>query len=199
MVLALRGVLEVASGWENRAVARGIVELLGRTDFPSRAWTIGTIVDQLSGFGPHAPYWQAQQMLPMLFAVIDTAGDTLTAGQLVRIVQRGEAHSRVGIDALSGLYDTRPEHAASLRLPRAFGAAWLDAPAWYAAMRERYPGKTDFGLFLSSLPDSELEHQGAVLRIDQELRDYLIAKWPNRGNSVLLDALVWREGPDVAD
>ncbi len=199
MVLALRGVLEVASGWENRAVARGIVELLGRTDFPSRAWTIGTIVDQLTGFGPHAPYWQAQQMLPMLFAVIDTAGDTLTAGQLVRIVQRGEAHSRVGIDALSRLYDTRPEHAASLRLPRAFGAAWLDAPAWYAAMRERYPGKTDFGLFLSSLPDSELEHQGAVLRIDQELRDYLIAKWPNRGNSVLLDALVWREGPDVAD
>lgn len=199
MVLALRGVLEVASGWENRAVARGIVELLGRTDFPSRVWTIGTIVDQLTSFGPHAPYWQAQLMLPMLFAVIDTGGDTLTAEQLVRIVQRGETHSRVGINALSRLYDTWPEHAASLGLPLAFGASGLEAPAWYAAMRERHPGKTDFGLFLANQPDSELEYRGVVLRIDQELRDYLIFKWPNRGDSALLDALVWREAPDAAD
>ena len=100
---------------------------------------------------------------------------------------------------MSRLYDTRPEHAGSLGLPRAFSAAGLEAPAWYAAMRERYPGKTDFGLFLAGLPDNELEFQGAVLRIDQELRDYLIAKWPNRGDSVLLDALAWREGLDAAD
>src|SRR3546814_5198028 len=36
MVLALRSVLEVAHGWENQAVARGVVDLLARTDFPSR-------------------------------------------------------------------------------------------------------------------------------------------------------------------
>lgn len=196
MVLALRGVLEVASGWENQAIARGIVELLGRTDHPSRAWTIATIVDQLTRLGPHAPYWQAQQMLPILFAVIDTAGDTLTTEQMLRIVRRGEAHSRVGIDALSRLYDKRAEHAATLGLPKALMDAGLDASAWYVAMRERYPGKSQFGLFLTSLPDSELEHNGAVLRIDQELRDHLYAKWPNRGDSALLDCLFWPVTPD---
>jgi hypothetical protein len=189
MVLALRGVLEVASDWEHQTIARGVVELLGRTDFPSRAWMIGKIVDQFTSFGPHAPYWQAQQMLPMLFAVIGTAGDTLTVEQLLRIVQRGEAHSRVGINALSRLYDERPEHAASLRLPKAFSEAGLDAAAWYAAMRERFPGKIEFGLFLTSLPDGDLDYGGAVLRIDRDVRDHLLAKWPNRGDSVLLDCL----------
>src|SRR3546814_8927194 len=43
MVLALRSVLEVAHGWENQAVARGVVDLLARTDFPSRDWTIGHV------------------------------------------------------------------------------------------------------------------------------------------------------------
>lgn len=196
MVLALRGVLEVASGWEHQMIARGIIELLGRTDFPSRAWMIGKIVDQLTSFGPNVPYWQAQQMLPMLFAVIDYAGDTLTREQILRIVQRGEAHSRVGINALSHLYDTVPEHAARLELPAAFAEAGLDAPAWYAAMRERYPGQKEFGLFLTGLPDEDLSSHGAVLRINQDLRDHLFAKWPNRGDSVLLDCLFWPDAPD---
>jgi hypothetical protein len=37
-----------------------------------------------------------------------------------------------------------------------------------------------------------------VLWIDQELSDYLIAKWPSRGDSVLFDWLVWRIGSDAA-
>lgn len=48
-----------------------------------------------------------------------------------------------------------------------------------------------FGLFLLELPDGDLAHEGAVLRIDAELRDYLIAKWPNRGDAMLLDCLFW--------
>src|SRR3546814_12138911 len=38
MVLALRRVLEVAHGWDNQAVAGGVVDLRARTDFPGPHW-----------------------------------------------------------------------------------------------------------------------------------------------------------------
>lgn len=195
MVLALRGVLAVASGWENATIAQGLVELLGRTDYPSRDWTIRMIVDQLSAAGPNVFYWQAQQYLPILLALVRTAGDALTRDDVLHLVQRGEVYSRVGINALSVLYDEWPEHAASLGLPEAFGTAGLDPAAWYAAMRERFPGQRNFGMFLAGQPDGDLVHDGATLRIDQDLRDHLIAKWPNRGESVLLDCLFWPAQP----
>jgi hypothetical protein len=195
MTLALRGVLAVANGWENATIAQGIVELLGRTDYPSRDWTIRMIVDQLSAAGPHVLYWQAQQYLPILLALVRTAGDALTRDDVLHLVQRGEVYSRVGIIALSVLYDEWPEHAASLGLPEAFGMAELDPAAWYAAMRERFPGQRNFGMFLAGQPNGDLVHDGATLRIDQDLRDHLMAKWPNRGDSVLLDCLSWPAQP----
>lgn len=191
MVLALRGVLYVASGWENATVAQGIVELLGRTDYPSRDWTVRMIVDQLASAGPNIPYWQAQQHLPILLALVRTAGDALTQNDVLQLVQRGEVHSRVGINALGVLYDDWPEHAASLGLPLAFRRARLESAAWYVAMRERFPGQRNFGMFLAGQPDSDLEYAGATLRLDEELRYHLMSKWPNRGDSVLLDCLVW--------
>src|SRR3546814_2519572 len=78
MVLALRSVREVAHGWENQAVARGVVDLLARTDFPSRDWTIGHVIDELVRSGPGVPYWHAQRMLPILLGLVDSGGDTLT-------------------------------------------------------------------------------------------------------------------------
>lgn len=191
MALALRGVLAVANGWENAAIAQGIVELLGRTDYPSRDWTIRMIVDQLVTEGPNIAYWQAQQHLPILLALVRTAGDALSQDDVLHLVQRGEVYSRVGINALSVLYDEWPEYAASLDLPRAFMKAKLEPAAWYTAMRERFPGQRNFGMFLINQPDGDLEYEGATLRIDQDLRDHLIAKWPYRADSVLLDCLFW--------
>lgn len=195
MVLALRGVLAAASGWENAKVAEGIVELLGRTDYPSRDWTVRMIADKLLGAGPHVAYWQAQQHLPILLALIRTAGDSLTQNDILVLVQRGEVYSRVGINALGVLYDEWPEHAASLNLPSAFSKAKIEAAAWYATMRERFPGQRSFGMFVMGLPDGDLEYAGTCLRINSDFRDHLMAKWPNRGDSVLLDCLFW---PDSA-
>ena len=196
MALALRGVLSVASGWQNATIAEGIVELLGRTDYPSRDWTIRMIVDQLVTTGPSIAYWQAQQHLPILLALVRTAGDALSQDDVLHLVQRGEVYSRVGINALSALYDEWPDHAASLGLPKAFMRAKLEPAAWYAAMREHFPGQRNFGMFLIGQPDGELKYEGATLRIDQDLRDHLMAKWPNRADSVLLDCLFWPDqGP----
>lgn len=195
MVLALRGVLAAASGWENAKVAEGIVELLGRTDYPSRDWTVRTIADKLLGSGPHVAYWQAQQHLPTLLALIRTAGDSLTQRDILLLVQRGEVYSRVGLNALGVLYDEWPEHTASLNLPSAFTKAKIKPVAWYAGMRERFLGQRSFGMFVMGLPDGDLECAGMCLRINSDLRDYLMAKWPNRGESVLLDCLF---SPDSA-
>lgn len=189
MVLALRGVLAAASGWENAKVAEGIVELLGRTDYPSRDWTVRTIADKLLEAGPHVAYWQAQQHLPILLALIRTAGDSLNESDILLLVQRGDVYSRVGLNALAVLYDEWPEHTASLDLPSAFTKAKIEPVAWYAAMRERFPGQRSFGLFVMGLPDGDLEYANTCLRINSELREYLMAKWPNRGDSVLLDYL----------
>lgn len=189
MVLALRGVLEVAHGWENHAIARGVVELLGRTNFPSRDWTIDHVIAELVRIGPGVPYWRAQRMLPILLGLVETGGDTLTREQVIRIVRRGESYSRVGMNALEQLYDKWPDHASSLGLPDAFAEIGLDELSWYTAMRERFPGRTMFGLSLVNEPDQNLTYRGLTLRIDQELRDYLLSKWPNRADTVLLDAL----------
>src|SRR3546814_14542656 len=88
MVLALRSVLEVAHGWENQAVARGVVDLLARTDFPSRDWTIGHVIDELVRSGPGVPYWHAQRMLPILLGLVDSGGDTLTHAQVISSEER---------------------------------------------------------------------------------------------------------------
>ncbi len=189
MVLALRGVLEVARGWENQIIARGVVELLGRTEFPSRDWTINKIVDRLLGFGSTLVYWQAQETLPILFAVIEASGGILTSAQILRMVQRGELYSRAGINALARVYDCWPVQTAMLGLPKIFAEAKLEEVAWYAAIRERFPGQREFGLSLLQHPDGDLSDGNFLLRIDQDLRDYLFAKWPNRGDSVLLDRL----------
>lgn len=189
MVLALRGVLEVAHGWENQTIARGVVELLGRTEFPSRDWTIGKVADRLAGFGPGVPFWKAQEMLPILLALIETGGDAITRDQIVRLVARGDTYSRVGLAGLAQLYDRWPDHAAGLGLPAAFDQIGLDAVAWYAAMRERFPGNIPFGMCAGNLKDADLRHGGLELRLDEDLRYYLMSKWPNRGDSVLLDCL----------
>ena len=199
MVLALRGVLEVAHGWENQEIARGIVKLLGRTRFPSRDWTIRKVVDELVGLGPNVPYWRAQQVLPILLALVDTGGDALDREQMVRMVKRGDTYSRVGLNAVEVLYDRWPDHAASLGLPHAFTEAGLAPAAWYTAMRERFPGKSAFGLFIAGHPDGDLSYGGLTLRMDQDVRDYLVGKWPNRADSVLLDCLVETEGDAKAE
>lgn len=189
MVLALRGVLAVAHGWENAAIAQGIVELLGRTDYPSRDWTIRMIVDQTTAAGSNIMHWQAQHYLPIILALVRTAGDALEAEDIVHLVKRGLSHSRVGIQALGALYDAWPDHALALGLPQAFAKAQLAPAAWYAAMRERFPGRHPFGMFIANQPEDDLTHDGVTLRLDPGVRNYLRAKWPNRGDSVMLDCL----------
>ena len=203
IVLALRDLLTVAIGWENRAIAEGVVKLLAEVHGPSRDWTLQKTVDVLLGYGEDPPFWKAQQALPVLLSVVDMAGDTLTQDQLLRLVARGDTCSRTGLLAMGRLHDRWPEHAQSLGLPRAFVKAGSFPAAWYAAMRERYPECPSgvFGLTIANMKDADLRYERIELLLNSEARDYIFAKWPIRGDSVLTDCLVLaddKEKPDNA-
>jgi hypothetical protein len=139
MVLALRNIIEAASGWENREISDGVTRLLGKVHGESRAWTLQKVIDKLLGFGNAPAFWETQQTLPVLLALVETGGDTFTAEQVLRLVARGGTYSRTGLLGLSRLYDCWRNETVVLDLTRTFAAAGLGEVAWYTAMRERYP------------------------------------------------------------
>lgn len=191
MILALRDIIEAASGWQNRDIADGVVRILAKVHGKSRTWTLQKITDKLIGLGVNPAFWEAQQYLPVLLALVETGGDTFTREQILRLVGRNDSYSRTGLLALSRLYDFWPEKMIALSLPHVFQTAGLGEAAWYAAMRERYPTRTGemFGFKIALLKENNLDFGDYRLTLNDEVRDYIMGKWPNRGDSVLLDCL----------
>jgi hypothetical protein len=191
MIIALRNIVEAAVGWENREISEGVVQILSKVHGESRAWTLQKVVDKLLGLGSNPFYWEAQQVLPVLLGLVETAGDTFSADQIMRLVGRGESYSRTGLVGLSRLYDLWRDHMLSLGLTDMFYSAGLGQVAWYTAMREGHPTPSNawFGFHVLGLNDSELRYGAYYLELTDEVRDHIIAKWPNRGDSVLLDCL----------
>lgn len=193
MVLSLRNMIEAATGWVHRQIAEGTARLLGEIDGDSRGWTLSKVKDKLVELGQAAPFWEAQQVLPVMNGLIDVAGDGFTTEQVVGLVARGDRYSRTGVLGLSRLYDRWPEHMESLGLPEAFKEQDLPDVAWLCAMRERHPTapRASFAMSLFDNPDRDTEFDGYHLDLTPDVRDYIFSKWPNRGEVVLLDCLTF--------
>lgn len=191
MILALRNIIEAASGWENHEIADGVVRILGKVHGESRAWILQKVTDKLLGLGSDPAFWKAQQYLPVLLPLIEASGDTFTAEQVLRLVGRGDSYSRTGLFGLSRLYDLWRKEMIALNLTHTFEAAGLGQAAWYAAMRERYPTEEHqwFGFYLAQIKETNLDFGEYRLTLNDEVRNYIMRKWPNRGDSVLLDCL----------
>lgn len=191
IVLSLRDLLSRAIGWENQAVARNVVDLLAGIHGPSREWMIQKSIDILIGYGEPRFFWERQQVLPLLLSIVEKVGDVFTQDQVLRLVARQESVSRTGLIAMGRLYDCWPEHAQSLRLPRAFFEAGSPSAAWYAAMRERYPVAENelFAFKVANLNDADLRYENVQLVLTPEVREHIIMKFPNRGESVLTECL----------
>ena len=200
MVLALRDLAAVAGG-EARHIElfEGVLALLDKLEASNRLWTAERVIDALIGVGPNAPLWRSSELVPQLVAVVDRMGDAFTTEQVVRMVARADSWSRAAVSGLARLYDRWPEHARSLGLPDAFSSADVDGVAWYCAAREHYPQLSSLSLW-SAFAARELpitRFGNVELSSDDELSDRLWSKWPNRGDSVLLDNLVWLGGSDA--
>ena len=171
----------------------GVLALLEKVDAPNRMWAAEKVIDALVGLGPNTGFWRSSQLIPQIISAVRRLGNTFNTGQVVRMVSRGESYSRAGFHGLAQLYDHWPDHARELNLPLAFRAAGVDTVAWYCAAREQYPELSSFDLWSAfaarRLPITRF---GDVeLAADDGLSDRLWSKWPNRGDSVLLDNLVW--------
>jgi hypothetical protein len=190
-ILALRNLLEAATGWDDIVLAIGVARLLGEIRGDSRNWTLRKITDKLIEMGEAAPLWQAQQLLPVMRGLIEVAGNAFTREQVIRLVQRGETYSRTGLNGLSWLYELWPEETKALGLVEGFDVAGVGEVAWYCTMRERFHTKqgTCFAVALLKHYPDQLIHGGYRLIPSPDVSDYVFSKFPYRGDSALLDCL----------
>lgn len=191
MILGLRNMIEAAGGWQNQPVAEGVARLLGKVHGESRGWALQKVADKLLSMSKQTPFWEAQQVLPIMNGLIDVGGDSFTRDQVIGLVARGDTYSRTGLLALSRLYDLWPEQMRALKLIDGFAEAKLGQLVWYCVMRERYPmgAAACFGISLIAIEHADLRYGKYLLTPDYDTREYIMSKWPNRGDSVLLDCL----------
>jgi hypothetical protein len=190
LVLALRELATTARATNSIAVVQGVFDILDVVDAPSRAWALERTIDSLVGMGPNAGFWQTQQYVPQLMAIVERVGGTFTSDQVMRLVRRGDTYSRAAIYALAKLYDDWSVHTASLRLPARFAEAGLERVAWYCSFREAYPALQSFDLW-SAVADGRITTSFDGLAISEiaERRSEIGSRWPNVGDSIFLDML----------
>lgn len=196
--MALREVVAFsASDKDHGDLLESALDLLDKLASINRTWAVEKILDDMTGLGPHAGFWQTSQYARPLMITVRRLGDLLTAEQVVRMVRRGETYSRAGLHGLSQLYDSWPEHAGSLGLPELFKGIGAIEMEWYTLAREHYHDLDGFQL-MSAFAAGKLPKRRfgrAALAEDEELGTRLWSSWPNRGDSALLDNLSLAEVP----
>ena len=204
VVLAVRELALAATETGNMTLLNGALGLLDLIDSPRRTWAVEKTIDALIGLGRRPWMWESMNFVPQLHAVVDRLGNTMTREQLLRLAARGSrlaargnTYSRAGFQGLVRLYDSWPDHARSLDLRTAFSEADVEGLGWYCAAREHYPDLNGMQLWNAfGRKELPITRFGDVdLLQDGELSERLWSKWPNRGDSVLLDNLVWLGSP----
>ncbi|WP_178130377.1 DUF4365 domain-containing protein [Reyranella sp. CPCC 100927] len=198
MVLALRELATTATSTGDTIILKSVLDLLDKIDEPNRLWTVQKTIDALIGLGPNVGFWRTQELIPSIQTIVDRLGNSLTQDQVLRLVSRGETYSRAGLQGLSRLYDRWPAHARELKLPVAFRSINLEPVAWYCDFRQRYSDLSSLDLWIAlgkrSLPDTQFGP--LMVANDPDVADRIFSKWPNRGDSIFLDCLVWVDQPE---
>ena len=173
---------------ESEETCKGILAVLkGLTgqydDFP-----VESVVSEVLQTGERI--WATEEgnrLSRILFTLCREYGNRFEAEHIRRLVIRGESYSRTGINALGLLYDNFPKHLKALNLPKLFRHETAQV-GYYCKLRERYLGKQSTELLG---PRTDFAIDG--LDVDKTMRDELLLKWANRGDSAILDYLVFRE------
>jgi hypothetical protein len=121
----------------------------------------------------------------LLFNICHKYGNRFTTQQIEKLVMRGSSTSRIGLIALGILYDDYPEEMKKLNLPVYFSKFEDIGIVYYCKLREKYLGKTSIQIWSSPTINYRIDN----LDIPDKYRDVLFSKWPNRGDSIILDYL----------
>jgi hypothetical protein len=109
------------------------------------------------------------------------------------MVLRGESYSRVGIIALGILYDEYPDYMKSINLPAIFVEHEDIRVRYYCLLREKYLGQKSMNLWSKK----DIDYEIGELTVREEDRIDLYLKWPNRGDSTILDFLTLKENKNT--
>lgn len=151
--------------------------------------TVSTLISRFED-GDKIMDWRESSAV--LSTVCQRFRHSLSKETIIRMVARGSTYSRAGIGGLQNLYDSWGDSVREMRLSEFFLSCSVWPVAWYCAFRERHPEwKSRHGFIdVEDLVFSfQIEIEGGMLGLDSELADYISGKFPNRGDSVLLDCL----------
>lgn len=130
------------------------------------------------------------QKAEILYCLCRQFGDSFSTKNIKKMILRGKSYSRTGITALSILYEYFPNHTKSLNLPQQFDGVSDNnlIVAYYCELKERYLGKS----LSSILLDRNADFKIGRFDIQNVDRGDLYLKWPNRGDSILLDYVYYK-------
>jgi hypothetical protein len=184
--LGMRDVLRSAIALRDEHSSTILAELLASAQGYAQR-PIAELLDEVLGLGSRI--WatdEGNRVSRVLFGLCRALGGEFSVEDVRRLVVRGDAYSRIGVNALGILYDEHPAQMRALGLPRAFEA---DEPRirYYCLLRERNAGQPSTALLSA---DTKFDIDG--MTVDPSARDDLLLKWANRGDSAILDYVTFR-------
>lgn len=182
LALSLAATIRTAVAINDARILTPLSQMLASLKNVPDGHTVNEVIDSVIELG--GQIWRTEEgykKAKFLYDVCGALGDRFTAEQIERMVLRGDAYSRTGINALGMLYDYHVGHLAGMKLVRRFTRLEQPAIAYFCALRETHPGKT-----VVELLSDETKLVANGLRCSH---DHLFDKWANRGDSALLDYL----------
>lgn len=146
---------------------------------------IASIIDRVVTMG--SAIWgttDGNELSRVLFCLCRSFGDRFSVDQIDRLVWRADAYSRTGINALDLLYTNFQERTVGLALAQRYAGYENKRPAFFCALRETYPGKSEFGL-----PRFAGGFHAHGFRLPEFDNGMLFDKIANRGASAILDVV----------
>lgn len=130
---------------------------------------------------------EGNEVAQQIFALVRKHGVDMGLESVDLMVRRDDSYSRTGLTGLGILYDEYFEHVKSLNLINHFEAKGVYGVAYYCALREHFAYEHDFSACMNS---PKFTYGGFRVACDE---GDLLAKYPNRGPSIVLDCLVYEE------
>ncbi len=189
IALSLNDALRTAIALESDATCLGIFHVLRRIHEQYEDFPIDSVIAEVLRLG--GQIWATEdgnRLSRLLFTICETYGERFKAKQIRQIVVRGDAYSRIGIIALGLLYDFFPKRMKKLKLQKLFKR---DDPRvlYYCKFRERYLGKSSIEI----VGRRNVNYAIDGWNLDEGVRDEILNKWANRGDSAILDYLVLKK------
>jgi len=185
LVLTVHDAIRTCAAVYNYKVLNHLVASLDQLGITNEHFPINLVIEQAITLGDKL--WgthEGNEASSTLYAICRHFGQNFSADQIWRMVTRDELISRTGLNALGILYDGAYDHIVGLNLEELFLAHPDKRIAFYCHLREMRPGAQFFDCLQSGF-----HVRFADLAIHASLKEDLMSKWPNRGDSIILDYL----------